>query len=159
MAEHPDGGMYSIKLIHPRHLDHALFASDIHGDGKQRWMNFSENARSLAQSIQEGHRALVYVTGSKKFVWAIEYMGPVQDGGRVVAENPSRANNLSAEWSTVFLPIRYLATVDMDAAEDAQDVLRRADVEFTPNAFAMKYISAADYRRIFDAVRWEEKSL
>jgi hypothetical protein len=159
MERHPDGGMYSIKLVHPRHLNHPYFTPDTHHDGRPRLMNFSDQGHTpaLAASIRRGHRALVYVTRPKmRFVWAIEYTGTVQDGQQVAAAYPVPANAMPAEWSKIFLPIRFLATIiDVDSAPEAQDVLRKAGVDFTPNAFPMKHISATEYQQIFDAIKWE----
>lgn len=151
MARQPDGGMYSIKLVHPKHLTYWFFTPAPRGDDRQRWMNFSAqpHARSVADGIPAGHRALVYVTGVQRFIWAIEYTGPVCDGEHVAA-----GSGLSGEWSKVFLPIRFLATVDAESAPDAQDVLRSAGVDFTPNAYPMKYISAEEYHGIVDAIEW-----
>jgi hypothetical protein len=75
MSQHPDGGMYSIKLVSPAHLDDVRFAPDTANDGRPRVMNFSDQGRTpaIAASISPGHRALVYVTHPvQKLLWAIE---------------------------------------------------------------------------------------
>lgn len=146
---HPDGGMFSIKLVSPQHLTYPFFTPD--GD-QRRWMNFSTHARGNAEGIQPGHRAIVYVTGHQKFIWAIEYTGPVEDGQRI-----AEGSGMDAEWSQVFLPIRFLATVaDLNTAPIAADVLAKAGVDFRPNSFPMKYISAEDYQKLYDAVEWQK---
>jgi hypothetical protein len=143
--------MYSIKLIHPNHLTYWFFTPDVQGDGRQRWMNFSNQprTRSIADRIPVGHRALVYVIGTQSFVWAIEYTGPVQDGEPIAA-----GSDLPTEWAKVFLPIRFLTTVGEDNLQTAEEVLAAAKVNFTPNTFPMKYISAEDYQKLFDAIEW-----
>ena len=150
MTQHPDDAMFSIKLVSPQHLDHSLFMP---GDG-QSWMNFSDSTRgsALADGIKAGHRALVYVTQEQKFIWAIEYTGPVQNGEPLVAAS---GNAVSPEWSRVFLPIRFLATNDLASAPDAQSVLQRSGVTFRPYGASMYRISADEYQRIYDAIEWE----
>jgi hypothetical protein len=158
MAPHPDGGMFSIKLVHPPHLKYSCFTPDINNDGRPRWMNFSDkgNTRAVAAAIRPGHRALVYVTKPvQKFIWAIEYTGTVQGGQQVAAAIPELCSPELAEWNKVFLPIQFLATIDVDAAPDAKVALRRAGVDFRPNAFSLKYISKMDYQKIFDAIKWQ----
>ena len=151
MAQHPDDGMFSIKLIHPNHLNYRFFTPDVQGDGRPRWMNFSNQprTRSIVDGIPVGHRALVYAIGMQKFVWAIEYTGPVQDGEPIAA-----GSNLPPEWSKVFLPIRFLATVGNDNQQTAEEVIAAAGVSFTPNSFPMKYISVEEYQKLFDAITW-----
>jgi hypothetical protein len=142
--------MFSIKLVHPQHLTYPFFTPD--GE-RRRWMNFGSqpHVRAIAEGIPVGHRAIVYVTGRQQFIWAIEYTGPVQDG-RLIAEG----SDLPDEWSQVFLPIRFLATVaNVYTAPSAEGALAAAGVSFTPNAFPMKYISAEDYRKLFDAIAWQ----
>ena len=149
--------MYSIKLVHPGHLNHEFFTPDTGNDGRPRLMNFSDQGHTpaLAASICPGHKALVYVTHPvKKFVWAIEYTGTVQDGQRAASAYPVPPNVMPSEYCKVFLPIRFLATVELDSAPDAQAILRQAGVVFIPNAFPMKHISESDYQKIFDAITW-----
>jgi hypothetical protein len=157
MTRQPDGGMYSIKLVHPRHLNHSCFRPDPRHPEARRWMNFSTRGHTpaIAASIRPNHRALVYVTQHKKFIWAIEYTGGVQQGQQIPA-SPLPALSVPTEWSKNLLPIRFVAYfTDLDSAPDAQSVLREAGVRFTPNAFPMKHISAAEYRRLFEAL-WGE---
>jgi hypothetical protein len=159
MKRHPDGGMYSIKLVHPGHLNYIFFLPDTSNDGRPRLMNFSNQGRTpaLAEGIRPGHRALVYVTRPvKKFIWAIEYTGTVQDGRQAASAVPVPSNDMHPSYCTVFLPIRFLATIiDVDSAPDAQDVCQNVGVDFTPNVFPMKHISAAEYHKIFGAIKWE----
>jgi hypothetical protein len=151
MAQHPDNGMYSIKLVHPKHLDWWFTTPDVRDDGRQRYMNFSDDdrTRTIASSIRVGHRAIVYVTIWQKFIWAIEYTGGVEDGEPIAARS-----GLSAKWSKVFLPIRFLSMVSVETAPSAASVLAKAGVSFTPNAFPMKHISAKEYQKLFDAIEW-----
>jgi hypothetical protein len=153
MAKQTDDRMYSIKLVHPKHLTYWFFTPDVHCDGRQRWMNFSNNehARAIADGIPVGHRALVYVISVQRFVWAIEYTGTVQDGEQVAT-----GSGLSPEWSKVFLPIRFLAAVGEGNQQTADEVLADADVSFSPNTFPMKYITADEYQELYDAIDWAE---
>jgi hypothetical protein len=157
MSEHPSSGMYSIKLVHPAHLEHRFFLPDTGHDGRPRLMNFSDQGRTpaIAASISPGHRSIVYVTGLQKFVWAIEYTGTVQDGQLAAATYPVPSNIMAPEYCRIFLPIRFLATIDIEAAPAAQVVLQQARVDFTPNVFPMKRISAEEYNRLFDAIDWD----
>jgi hypothetical protein len=159
MTQHPDGGMFSIKLVHPPHLEHVFFTPTTSNSvGLPRLMNFSDrgHAPSIAAGIRAGHRAIVYVTHPiQKFVWAIEYTGSVQDGQRVTTTFSMLAD-LPPEWGTVVLPIRFLATIiDVAAAPAAQDVLAQTGLDFTPNAFPMKHISGAEYQKLFNAINWQ----
>jgi hypothetical protein len=158
MAQHPDGGMYGIKLIHPQHFEYVFLTPRISTNRVPRLMNFSNkpHTRAIAANIPRGHRAIVYVTKPiQKFVWAIEYTGGVLEES-AVASSVSIPSDVPDEWRHVFLPIRFLATIiDVADAPDAQDILRRAGVDFTPDAFPMKYISAAEYQRLFEAIDWQ----
>jgi hypothetical protein len=160
MERHPDGGMYSIKQVHPGHLNYKLFMPDTNNDGRVRLMNFSDQGRTpaLAASIRPNHRALVYVTRPvKKFIWAIEYTGTVHEGQQAASAYQGQSDMLpsESEWCRTLLPIRFLATIDVDTAPDSQVVLDQAGVTFTPNAFPMKHISAAEYQKIFEAIKWQ----
>lgn len=153
----PDRGMFSIKLIHPRHLDYPYFTEDFDGtDGCHPLMNFSGdgNGPSIAANIPVGHRALVYVIEHGKFIWAIEYVGTVEQGSRAAIAHGIAQDEFTSKWS-VYLPIRFLAKVDLKSAPRADDVCRDAKVTFTPNRFTMKYITAQEYQAIFDAMTWQ----
>ncbi len=150
--------MYSIKLVHPGHLGYKFFLPDTSNDGRPRLMNFSDRGHTpdLARCIRPGHRAMVYVTRPvKKFIWAIEDKGTVQAGQQAAASLPVPSNVMHPEYCKIFLPIRFLATIDVESAPDVQDVLQNAGVDFIPNAFPMKHISAAEYHKIFEAIEWE----
>ena len=82
----PDGGMFGIKLILPNHLTLPYFTDYFDGsDGRLPLMNFSAQRRgpATAENIPPGHRALVYVTQIRRFIWAIEFAGSVADGKRI----------------------------------------------------------------------------
>jgi hypothetical protein len=121
-------------------------------------MNFSDKKRTiaLAARIQPGDRALVYVTYPiKKFIWAIEYTGSLQEGTQTVAAFSGGTGGMLPEWNKVFRPIRFLATIDVNAAPDAQAVLQQAGVVFDPYPASMVPISATAYQKIFDAISWQ----
>jgi hypothetical protein len=65
----------------------------------------------------------------------------VEEGQQAVAESRLLYGAELTGWSKIFLSIRFLATIDVDAAPDAQVVLQQAGVYFEPNAFPMKHIS------------------
>src|SRR6266849_2850935 len=152
MARH-QGGMFSIKLIHPDHLRrHRAFTDDFDGkDGRHPLMNFSDEANgpAIAGNICRGHRSLVYVIHEKKFIWAIEYTGTVKEGQQAAVAHAIPQDTIPSKWGRIFLPIRFLAKVDLASAVDAAVVLQQAGVDFTPNRFTMKYISEEDYQRVF----------
>jgi hypothetical protein len=158
MSQHPDGGMYSIKLVSPAHFDDVRFTPDTANDGRPRLMNFSDQGRTpaIAASISPGHRALVYVTHPvQKLVWAIEYTGTIQDGQKAAAAWPVPGHPALSQWEKIFIPIHFLATIDPDSAPYAEAVFHQAGVAFTPNVFSMKHISADEYQRIFDTIQWQ----
>jgi hypothetical protein len=158
MSQHPDGGMYSIKLVSHLHFDDVRFAPDTANDGRPRLMNFSDqgNTPSIAASISPGHRALVYVTlPVQKVVCAIEYTGTIQDGQQAAATWAVPGIRALSQWEKIFLPIRFLATIDPDAAPYAEAVFHQAGVDFIPNSFPMKRISADEYQSVFDAIQWQ----
>lgn len=158
MARHPDDGMFSIKLVKPGHLggDFHTPPRDHKTDVRQRVMNFRDRPRplALAESIRPGHRALVYVTHPvMKFIWAIEYTGTLEDGNQAAAAFPVDIN-AHPEWRAILLPIRFLATIDVNAALDAQVIAQQAGVDFTPHQVSMMHISEAAFQNLFDAINW-----
>jgi hypothetical protein len=159
MNGHPDNGMYSVKLIHPEHLNNGpLFIPGTLDEGVPHLMNFSNrgNTPAVAANIPLHHKALVYVTSPmKKFIWAIEYLGTVAAGQQVAAAHPNLMPASSPVWSENLIPIRFLATVDPANAPDAQAILQEAGVEFTPPQAPMQYISAENYQSIFDVIEWD----
>src|SRR5438309_7145933 len=90
----PDGGMFSIKLIHPNHLKHDYLTGDLDGlGGPGPLMNFSSGkGASIAANIAIGHRALVYVIQHHKFVWAIEYIGNIEQGRQAATSHGIQPN-------------------------------------------------------------------
>ena len=102
MKSYPDKGMYSIKLVHPGHLDHSFFTPDTANDGEPRLMNFSDRGTTPARAarICPGHKAIVYVTSPvKKFIWAIEYIGTLQDGAKAALDHPIPPGVMPAEFT------------------------------------------------------------
>ena len=153
----PDGGMYGIKLILPNHLTLPYFTRDYGGpDGKLPLMNFSaeRNGPTIAENIPQGHRALVYVTRMGRFVQAIEFVGTTADGRRIAALHGIKPGD-HGQWS-IYRPIRFIARIeDIDRAPTAHDIERRTGVVFRANSFTHKYLSAADYQKIYDAIEWD----
>jgi hypothetical protein len=152
--------MYGIKLIHPDHFNYPHMTEDFDGnDGRRTLMNFSgdNNSRSIAANIPVGHRALVYVINDHKFVWAIEYIGGLEDGQRAALAHGIQPNQLTTKWH-IFLPIKLRARVCLENAPTADELFERTGIRFTPNQFTMKYITAADYRKLFEAIRWDQRS-
>ena len=155
----PDDGMFSIKLVSEGVLypHFAYFHDHDYDSGEDRssLMNFSPEGigPSVAANIPIGNRALVYIAGHQKFVWAIEYTGTVEDGKRIAlllgVYNPKE------KWRTIFRPIRHLARVDLATAPTLAEIKDRTGVHFTPNSFTSTYISADDYQRIYDAIPWQ----
>ena len=158
MADQPENGMFSIKLVKPGHLKYRYFVPRLDAaDDSTRLMNFHDRPRTLAlaTSIRPGHRALVYVTSPvMKFVWAIEYSGTVEDGQRVAKDQWQLDVSSSHEWR-IFIPIRFLATIDIKDSPQARDVVEQAGVDFTPRQTSMIPISASDYVKIVDAISWQ----
>lgn len=151
---HPDGCMFSIKLVHPGHLDHPHQTDDFDGtDGRRTLMVFSSEGKSpaVAANIPVGHRAIVYVTGHQKFIWAIEYCGSVKEGRQAAVAHGIQPEQIETKWN-IFLPIRILKRADLDTAPTAEVVRQRTGLEFTPNHFPMKYISEQEYQTIFRAI-------
>jgi hypothetical protein len=159
MARHPDGGMYSIKLVHPNHLANGpLFTPVNLADNLPHLMNFSNRPHTTAivENIPLHHKAIVYVMSPvKKFIWAIEYTGTVADGQQIANNHPQLMPPPSDVWFDNLLPISFLATIDPAKARDAQDVLQEAGVVFTPTPAPMQYISADEYQRIFNVIDWQ----
>jgi hypothetical protein len=154
----PDGGMFSIKLIHPNHLKYTYLTDDFDGtDGRWPLMDFSSDGKgpSIAANIRVGHRALVYVIHHHKFIWAIEYIGNVEQGRQAATSHGILPNDITTKWNT-FLPIRFLARVDLDSAPTPEDIYERTGILFKPNRFTMKYIPAREYHAIFNAIRWHQ---
>lgn len=153
----PDHGMYSIKLIHPDHLKCPYFTDDFDGGGG-RWplMNFTSdgNGPAVAARVPIGHRALVYVIHLQKFIWAIEYIGTLAQGQQAAKAHGGLDDQLP-KWRELLLPIRFLAKVDVEAAPSAADIYVSTGIRFTPNQYTMKYISAAEYEAIFNAITWQ----
>lgn len=155
----PDRGMFSIKLIHPNHLKYGYLTDDFDGaDGRWPLMNFSGdwNGPSIAANIRVGHRALVYVIHYHKFIWAIEYVGTVEQGRQAAMIHGILPNDITTKWN-VFLPIRFLARIDLDSAPTAEDIYERTGILFKANRFTMKYISSREYQKIFDFIQWSER--
>jgi hypothetical protein len=156
--EKPDGGMFGIKLVLEAHLRSDLAPCLNHDydcdDDKRSLMNFGPNHAAVAANIPVGNRSLVYVTGVQKFVWAIEYTGTVDDGKRVAMVHRVYDPGNGKFWR-IFRPIRHLARADLVTAPTLAEIERRTGVRFTPNSFTMKYISAEDYRKIYEAVPWQ----
>lgn len=153
----PDGGMYGIKLILPSHLDFDYFTKEFDGvDGKQTLINFSREGRgpAVAANIPIGHRALVYLTGQKRFIWAIEFLGSVTDGDKA-ARFHSIPAGLHDPW-TLYRPIRIIARMhDPAAAPTPADLFRRTGIRFRANSFTHKYITACEYQRLYAAIPWD----
>lgn len=153
----PDGGMFSIKLIHPNHLKYAYLTDDFDGaDGRLPLMNFSGegNGPAIAGNIPIGHRSLVYVIRYQKFIWAIEYIGGIEQGQQAAVAHGIQPNDITKKYS-IFLPIRFLARVDLESAPTAAGIFNRTGIQFKANAFTIKYISAGEYQTIFDAINWD----
>jgi hypothetical protein len=154
----PDGGMFSIKLIHPNHLKYAYFTDDFDGtDGRWPLMNFTgdDRGRSIAARLPIGHRSLVYVIHHQRFVWAVEYTGTLEEGERAAAAHGITPNDITSKWNT-YRPIRFLARVDLADAPTAEDIFKRTGIRFKANAFTLKYISAGEYQTIYDAINWRK---
>jgi len=61
----PDGGMYSIKLIHPNHLNYPYLTEDFDGsDGRRTLMNFSRGT-SARESWHGPAARTIAATGVK----------------------------------------------------------------------------------------------
>jgi hypothetical protein len=150
--------MYGIKLVTPAHLEYECFTEEFDGaDGRRTLMNFSSegNGPATAANIPVGHRSIVYVTRLGKFIWAIEFIGTVEDGERA-AKAHIRERSLSSEpskWS-IYRPIRFLAKVNIDEAPNAAEIERKTGLCFKPNSFTLKYISGDGYEAIFGAIKW-----
>ncbi|MBC8107536.1 MAG: hypothetical protein H7Z14_13165 [Anaerolineae bacterium] len=153
----PDGGMFSIKLIHPDHLNYAFLTGDFDGsDGRLPLMNFSGEGRgpATAANLPVGHRSLVYVVQHQKFIWAIEYIGTLEDGERAAAAHGITPNDFTTKWR-LYRPIRFLARVDLDHAPTAEEIFKKTGINFKANSFTLKYISAGEYQTIYDAIDWK----
>lgn len=149
--------MYSIKLIHPNHLNYPYFTQDFDGsDGRLPLMNFTSegNGPSIAARIPIGHRALVYVIHLQKFIWAVEYIGTLAQGQQA-AKAHGFLDDQAPKWRKVLLPIRFMARVDLEAAPSAADIYVSTGFRFTPNQYTMKYISASEYQAIYNAITWQ----
>jgi hypothetical protein len=152
--------MYGIKLIHPEHLKYDFLTQDFDGtDGRRTLMNFSGDGKScaIAANIPVGHRALVYVTELHKFIWAIEYVGTLEDGKRAAGAHKIPPDTFTNKWN-IYLPVRIVARVGLEAAPTADELCGRTGVSFAPNQFTMKYVTAAEYRTLFEAIPWERTS-
>lgn len=155
----PDGGMFGLKLILPNHLTLPHFTRDYGGeDGKLPLMNFSGEGRgpATAANIPSGHRAIVYVTKVRRFIWAIEFLGSVEDGKRIAIRHGIKPGD-HGQWS-IYRPIRFLARIDdIERAPTPQDIERRTGIVFLANSFTHKYLSAEDYQKMYDAIEWDER--
>ena len=125
------------------------------GDGRSSLMLFSSegNTPSIAARIPTGNRALLYVAGHQKFVWAFEYTGTLEDGIRVA--NLHGVYDPTAKWWHIMRPIKHLARVDLATAPTLVEIENRTGFHFTPNSFPSKYISAEDYHKIYNAIPWQ----
>jgi hypothetical protein len=153
----PDGGMFSIKLIHPKHLTLPYLTQEFDGtDGRWPLMNFSGEPRgkAIATNLPIGHRSLVYVIGDQKFVWAIEYTGTLEEGARAAAAHKITPNFITEKWN-IYRPIHFLAKVDLAHAPTADEIFTKTGIRFAANAYTLKYISAGDYQKIYDAIDWQ----
>lgn len=112
----PDGGMYGIKLTGKGHVGPknwpCYYTICKEGDAKRALMNFN-NERNAA-SMPEGHRALVYITGWKKFIWEVEFLEVVEPAEyemRLLKPWGMTLASLGNTWRFV-RPIRFLARTD-----------------------------------------------
>jgi len=152
----PDNGMFSIKLISPDYRNYPHSTDDFDGtDGRLPLMSFSREGKGpyIAARIPIGHRSLVYVARHQKFIWAIEYIGTTEDGQRAALAHGIPPNT-PTKWS-INLPIRFLARVDLNSAPTAEEIEKRTGIRFKANSFTMKYITADEYQRIYDAIPWQ----
>jgi len=149
--------MFSIKVVSKDIFDppHASFYMQDYdsGDGRRCFlMNFSAQRASLAAKIPIGNRALMYVAGHQKFVWAFEYTGTIDDGKRVALLH--EFYNPKEKWC-IFRPIRHLARVDLANAPTRAEIEKITRIVFDPRRKSMQYISAEDYQKIYDAIPWQ----
>jgi len=124
--------MFSIKLIHPNHLKYPYFTDDFDGtNGRRPLMNFTGNdrGRSIAARLPIGHRSLVYVIHHQRFVWAIEFIGTVEEGERAAVAHGITPNEITTKWN-VYRPIRFLARVALADAPSADDIFKKTGIRF-----------------------------
>jgi hypothetical protein len=155
----PNGGMYGVKLIYPDHLRYSHLCDTFpEGDPRKTLMNFKNTPRNLtlAKRIPTGHRALVFT--QQHIVWAIEFIGPVDDGSLLAAHGVTPTWPTS-EWS-VHRPIRFLAKMNVDA-DTYERGMHRHEIESKSGVTRRSYgsghfyISGDEYRRMFDVVAWD----
>jgi hypothetical protein len=155
----PNGGMFGVKLIYPDHLGFphlcGVFPA---GDRRVALMNFKNAPRNIAAagSIPVGHRALVFTRGH--VVWAIEFIGPIDDG-QLLGAHGVEPNWPSAEW-TVHRPIRFLARMSVDAGSYQRGMHRReieALTGVTKRSYGSGhfYITEDEYNRMYSVVPWD----
>lgn len=149
--------MFSIKVVSKDIFDppHASFYMQDYdsGDGRRcSLMNFSSERASLAANIPIGNRALMYVAGHQKFVWAFKYIGTIDEGKRVALLH--EVYNPKEKWR-IFLPIRHLARVDLATAPTRTEIEERTGFRFTPWQKTHLYITADEYQKIYDAIPWQ----
>jgi len=147
--------MFSIKLAGHDYFDYPHLTDDFGGtDGRVPLMNFSRegNGPSVAARVPVGGCSLVYLTGHQKFVSAIEYIGTTEEGQRAALAHGIQP--AASKWG-IFLPIRHLARIDLDSAPTPHDIEERTGIRFKANSFTIKYISAGEYKAIYDAIPWQ----
>ncbi len=155
---------YGIKIVTESHFDGnwpCFFDYFRDGNAQRPLMNFKK--QQAAESLPEGHHALVYVSGWQRFVWAIEFLevvDPKEYESKLLAPHGLSRSDLGEPWK--FLrPFRYLARMNDVNGYEAAPTLDWARKLLNDPIWQPTYgvghvnIEKTRYDTLFDNIPWD----
>lgn len=152
-------GMFGIKLVTPAHLDGIPYFNPPANPPKRSFMNFKSDSK--ARSIPEGHRAVVYVSRLRKFIWTIEFeeIIEVTEYDRLLKPWGKRREDLGKKWKFI-RPIRFIAW--MDHAKDYAGAPTFAEMQrrihYPKHRFhgeGNRFIDRKDFELLYRNIAWD----